>query len=158
MANLTNELKAKLLAAQSAEEVAALLKDGGVDEPTAERIWAELTHKWEEDGKELSLDELAAVSGGDDRDYLKYGCAATVEPSSDCYGTDYCSLWPVTYIHYPTQHICPNCGRNLCSWETESSFWSETYFYFVCSGCGRYYQWKNGSVFEELIPGKDGSW
>ena len=34
--------------------------------------------------KELSLDELEAVSGGVNRDYNKHGCAATVEAGSGC--------------------------------------------------------------------------
>ena len=157
MASLSNELKARLMKAQSAGEMAALLKDAGVDELLAERLWAELTHWREMDGKELSPDELEAVSGGADRDYMKDGCAATVGVDSDCYGTDACSLLPVTYSHYPTQHICPNCGSNLCHWATESSFWSETRFYLKCPGCGRLYQWRS-SGFEELNPGKDGSW
>ena len=78
MTILTNELKAKLLAARSAGEAAALLRDAGVDAPLAERLWTELKHKREADGKELSLDELGSVSGGFDRDWLKEGCAATV--------------------------------------------------------------------------------
>ena len=37
-----------------------------------------------QDGKELSLDELETVSGGEDRNWLKEGCAATVEAGSWC--------------------------------------------------------------------------
>ena len=35
-----------------------------------------------QDGKELSLDELETVSGGEDRNWLKEGCAATAEAGS----------------------------------------------------------------------------
>ena len=43
------------------------------------QIWEEIYRKREKDGKELSLDEPESVSGGADRDYLKDGCAVTVE-------------------------------------------------------------------------------
>ena len=63
---ITKELKAKLLAAQDVNEVTALLKaEGqGISPEDAERLWEEILRKREKDGKELSLDELEAVSGG----------------------------------------------------------------------------------------------
>ena len=78
MINITKELIAKLLAAQDVNEVTALLKaEGqGISPEDAERLWEEILRKREKDGKELSLDELEAVSGG--RDYETEGCAATV--------------------------------------------------------------------------------
>ena len=90
--NITNELKAKLLAAQSAEEAAELLKANGQEAgpDDVEKLWTEITKHREQEGKELSPDELGAVAGGAirNRDYLKEGCAATVEPHSTCWGTD----------------------------------------------------------------------
>ena len=72
MLHLTNELKAKLLAAQSEEEAAELVKADG-QEITAEesaQLWEEISCMREKDGKELSLDELEAIGGGEDRDWL----------------------------------------------------------------------------------------
>ena len=151
MTELSNELKARLLKAQSAGEMAALLKEAGEDEALAERLWAELARRREANGKELSPDELDAVSGGYDRDYLKDGCAATVEPGSDCWGTDSCGVLPVIYINNPTRNICPNCGRYLCRWKTEKTTWTETYFY-QCPPCGRYYKAIGSSTYEEVHP------
>lgn len=151
MADMTSELKAKFFAAKSEEEAVALLKNGGVDETMAKKMWSELTLKREANGGELSLDELESVSGGYDRDYLKDGCAATVEPGSDCWGTDLCGLWPVTYINEPTRRKCPYCGKNLCSWKTEETFWTTTYYY-QCPNCGRYLKSLNASEYEEVDP------
>ena len=63
---ITNELREKLLTAKSAEEAAELLRAGGqeVGPNDVEKLWAEITKHREQEGKELSLDELDAVSGG----------------------------------------------------------------------------------------------
>ena len=63
---ITNELREKLLTAKSAEEAAELLRAGGqeVGPDDVEKLWAEITKHREQEGKELSLDELDAVSGG----------------------------------------------------------------------------------------------
>ena len=63
---ITNELREKLLTAKSAEEAAELLRAGGqeVGPDEVEKLWAEITKHREQEGKELSLDELDAVSGG----------------------------------------------------------------------------------------------
>ena len=113
MTILTNELKAKLLAARSAREAAALLRDAGVDAPRAERLWTELKHKREADGKELSLDELGSVSGGFDRDWLKEGCFATVEAGSHCWSSDTCFCIEVYYKNEPRQIIWAVCGQQM---------------------------------------------
>ena len=109
MITLTDELKTKLLAAQDVNEVTALLKaEGqGISPEDAERLWEEILRKREKDGKELSLDELEAVSGG--RDYETEGCAATVEPDSWCWSDDYCTFIDVTYDNPPAK-VCPYCG------------------------------------------------
>ena len=117
MLNITGELKTKLLTAKSAGEAAALLKDAGVDAPMATQIWNELcAHRGD---KELSLDELEAVSGGADRNWVKDGCAATVEPGSRCGSNDACWKWDVTYDNAPTTMVCPLCGKNLYYEETD---------------------------------------
>ena len=112
---MTNELKSKLLAAQSAEEVAALVKADG-QEITAEdagHLWEEIKKCREQDGRQLSLDELESVSGGADRNWVTDGCAATMEYGSWCDSNDKCIVWDVTYEFQPTGHLCPNCGKNM---------------------------------------------
>ena len=117
MLNLTSELKSKLLKAESAEEAAALLRPSGVDDALATQIWNELcAHRGD---KELSLDELEAVSGGADRNWVKDGCAATVEPGSRCGSNDACWKWDVTYDNAPTTMVCPLCGKYLYHEKTE---------------------------------------
>ena len=71
-----------------------------MDESKAGQIWNEISSHRKD--KELSLDELEAVSGGADRDWLTSGCAATVEPGSWCDSNDMCHVWDVTYDHIPT--------------------------------------------------------
>ena len=136
MVNMSNELKAKLMKARSAEEVAALLKDGGVDEPTAERIWAELTHKREADGKELSLEELEAVSGGDLHDWAAEGCAATVRPGSWCWTSDQCIVIVESYNNPPLFDTCPECGTYLYEYYKPVNVWEKIPLYYVCKSCG----------------------
>ena len=66
MIDITNELKTKLLAAESAEEVTELIKADG-QEITAEdavHLWEEIEHMREAEGRKLSKDELDAVSAG----------------------------------------------------------------------------------------------
>ena len=130
---IDNELKAKLLAAKSEEELVVLLKEAGADRPSAERVWAELTNKREAGGKELSLDELEAINGGADRDFLKDGCAATMEPGSWCNSNDRCYYWDVTYDNKPTKTSCPFCGSDpMVTWTMRDS----DGIYFICSNCG----------------------
>ena len=112
MLNITNELKAKLLAAKSAEEVADLLKADGqeVEPDDAEKLWMEVTKKRQKNDRKLYVDELDAVSGGADRDWLEVGCAATVEPGSWCGSNDWCAIADVTYENSPNK-VCLYCGR-----------------------------------------------
>ena len=118
MIDITNELKTKLLAAESAEEVTELIKADG-QEITAEdavHLWEEIERKRNADGKELSLDELDAITGG--RDWPTQGCAATVEPGSDCYFTDNClGAFFVIYEVYPYNASCPDDGQNPMYWD-----------------------------------------
>ena len=92
-----NELKKKVMEAAGAEEIMEIMKAAGeeITAEEAERFYEKVQDK--KTDRELSLDELEAVAGGEDRDWLRDGCAATVEGGSDCYGTDMCGLWPVTY-------------------------------------------------------------
>ena len=113
MAELSVEIIAKLKKANSIEEVTELLKADGQDENEAQKIWKELENLRAEEGKELSLDELESVAGGlKHRDWLEDGCAATVEPGSDCWHTDGgCSLVNIKYSNKPSPLAkCPVCG------------------------------------------------
>ena len=117
MLNISNELKTKLIEAKSAEEVAEVLQAAGqvATAEEAAHLWERIKRDRELSSKELSPDELAAFSAGEDRDWLRDGCAATVEGGSDCWGTDKCGLLPVTYKHAPTRHKCSVCGGILYS-------------------------------------------
>ena len=103
------ELKKKVMKAASAEEVMEIVRAAG-DVITAEEAnqFFETLKKSRAD-QELSLDELEAVSGGYDRDYLTDGCSATVEPGSWCWSDDYCYEFDVTYYNHPMGH-CEKCG------------------------------------------------
>ena len=135
---MTNELKSKLLAAQSAEEVAALVKADG-QEITAEdagHLWEEIKKCREQDGRQLSLDELESVSGGADRNWVTDGCAATVEYGSWCDSNDKCIVWDVTYEFQPTGHLCPNCGKNMYQQNTIYLGGDEYEDQYRCKYCG----------------------
>ena len=100
MAKLSKELYSKLLLADSQEEVTELLKAGGREDVPAQEVWEQVQQRRAQDGMELSLDELEDVAGG--RDWMKEGCAATVEPGSDCWGTDGgCALCNIEYTNLP---------------------------------------------------------
>ena len=97
------------------------------------------------DGKELSLDELDAVTGGADRDFFKEGCSCTVEYGSSCwFSADYCSMVSTTYDNPPTQFHCLKCGGALV--------WDDSFYTAIqdkdgtilqyglgmrCASCGR---------------------
>ena len=112
MAEFTSEQIEALKNAQSLEELTALLKADGQDESAAEEAWTELEARRASECQELSLDELESVTGGA-RDWLTEGCAATVEPGSDCWGTDGgCAIKAVKYDNAPVEYTCPQCGAN----------------------------------------------
>ena len=136
MINITNELRAKLLAAQSAEEVTELIKAAG-EEITAEEA-AQLFEKAQakKTDRELSLDELEAVSGGADRNWVTEGCAGTVEYGSWCGSNDKCIVWDVTYDFEPTGNLCPNCGKNMYKQNTISLGEKKYEDQYRCKYCG----------------------
>ena len=106
---LNNELKAKLKEAKNLEEVKELIKDH--PNFNAENLWKEIEKFQNADSKKLDLDELDAVSGGADRDWVNDGCAATCEWTSWCWSNDYCELMEVTYDNYWAK--CPNGEEHL---------------------------------------------
>ncbi len=143
MEKISKALQARLLAAQSAEEAAAMMKEGGQEitpEETA-HLWEEIKKVREQEGKSLSVDELDAVSGGKDRDWVKDGCAATVEYGSRCGSNDKCILCDVIYENGPLSETCPICGTSLYKdvrWLNEA--WKNSWYmvptYFTCKTCG----------------------
>ena len=86
--------------------------------------------------KELSLDELEAVSGGADRNWVTEGCAATVEYGSWCDSNDRCIYWDVTYDFQPTPTLCPNCGKNMYLQNTIHLGGLEYEDQYRCKFCG----------------------
>ena len=151
MLNNTDELKAKLLAAQSAEEVMEIVRAAG-DEITAEEAKQFFENLQErKTDKTLSPDELEAVSGG--RDWVTEGCAATVEAGSNCWGTDGgCIVVHYTYFREPTtRDRCPMCGDRVYyegKYGVSTGFlqgytWKE----FLCRKCGPYKVKDDGTVF-----------
>jgi len=136
MENNREELKKKALAAASAEEIMELVRATG-EEITPEEA-AKLFEKAQAQkaDRSLSLDELEAVSGGADRNWVTDGCAATVEYGSWCDSNDKCIVWDVTYEFQPTGHLCPNCGKNMYLQDTillRNNQYEEQY---RCKYCG----------------------
>ena len=136
MAIEREELKKKTLAAASAEEVMEIMKAAG-KEITAEEA-AQLFEKVQAQkmDKELSLDELEAVSGGEDRNWVTEGCAATVEYGSHCGSDDRCIYWDVTYDFEPTSTLCPNCRKNMYLQNTIKHSSTEFEEQYRCKFCG----------------------
>ena len=136
MAIEREEFKKKTLAAASAEEIMEILKAAG-EEITAEAA-AQLFEKVQaqKTDKELSLDELEAVSGGADRNWVTEGCAATVEYGSRCGSDDRCIYWDVTYDFEPTSTLCPNCGKNMYLQNTIKHSSTEFEEQYRCKFCG----------------------
>ena len=95
---LNDLLKEKLIKSDSLEEVKECLSER--HDLDAERVWKEIEkHHSGKNGK-LDLDELDAVSGGTDRDWVKDGCVATCEYQSWCWSNDRCQIWDVTYDQF----------------------------------------------------------
>ena len=144
------ELKKKAMKAASAEEIMEIIQAAGeeITAEEAEHIFKKAQEKKAD--KELSLDELDAVSGGEDRDWVLDGCAATVEYGSHCGSNDMCYKFDVTYDHEPTSYLCPNCGQHMYFHEKEltAHFGSGPIYknWYRCKFCGciqSEYQLKN---------------
>ena len=102
------KLKANLLQARSLDQTKEILKDHpGLN---AEKVFEEVERHRSASSEKLDLDELDAVSGGFDRDWLKDGCAATCEISSWCGSNDWCQMFDVTYDHFGD--VCPDGHRH----------------------------------------------
>ena len=138
--DITSELKSNLLDAKSTEEVVALAKEAGreLSEEEAKQLWRDIEeHRNKPAVEEFSAEELETVSGGA-RDWLKDGCAATVEPGSDCwFSNDFCYTdLSVPYEHKPVG-TCPKCGSYMYleMVEYQTNFPTED-DYYRCRSCG----------------------
>ena len=155
MSEERKELEARLMKAASAEEVTAILKDAGIEisAEEAEKTFEKAREIREADGREMSMEELDAVAGGaiDFRWYSKVGCAATVEPGSNCWGTDGgCTHIHVEYYDRPISVKCSNCGtymykQNL-DWNITGNSWTGV---LTCWRCGNH-TYVEPNVFDAL--------
>ena len=102
------EQKSKLMLAESIDEIKDIITKAGGEISTedAEHLWNEIKHVKESRGQEIDDDEMDAVAGGADRDWVKDGCAATCEPGSWCGSNDKCLSWSVTYDNF--WKTCPD--------------------------------------------------
>ena len=122
MAISKQEFEQKILSAQSADEVAELMKAAGheISDEEAAKLFERA--KAQREDRKLDLEELDAVAGGTRGengaepygphggriDWSRYGCAATVEPGSDCWGTDGgCSFFNIEYYNFDYSQKCP---------------------------------------------------
>ena len=128
---ITKELKEKLLNADSEEEVKSLL--GGSTEEKASEIWQEIEAYHGAMGlEEVDDDELEAVSGGEDRDWLKEGCSSSAKVGELCFRNDSCSLWTITYSNFDP---CPSGG--IHEWVEEKRFYEDAHQFiqYRCIKC-----------------------
>lgn len=137
MSEFSNELIAKLKNAKSLEEVTELLRANGEDEANAEKLWKELETLHMQEDQELSLEELESVAGGRDINWFKEGCSATVEPGSDCWGSDGgCTFCHHIYMEMPNYGPCPLCGAKYVYRGGNE----KTGYFINCHACkARYY-------------------
>ena len=127
--NISEELRAELIKAQSAGQVMEIIKKSGqeITAEDADHLFQEISRLKE--CSEFSDDELEAVSGGADRDWQNDGCAATVEPDSWCWSDDACAKWDVVYENNP-RSICPKCGAYMTKQIVG------VYAKYTCTKCG----------------------
>ena len=131
---LLTDLRPRLMLAESAEEVKEIIRKAGgeISADDAEHLYDEVRLHNESNGKEIDDDEMDAVAGGADMDWINDGCAATCEPGSWCGSNDMCICFSVTYDRFfgfcpdGTKHIperkpdgeyCTKCGARLVSYD-----------------------------------------
>ena len=105
------EQKSKLMLAESIDEIKDIItKAGGeISSEDAEHLWNEIKHMKESRGQEIDDDEMDAVAGGADRNWIIDGCAATCEHESWCFSNDFCLEFSVTYFNFWTDSpTCPD--------------------------------------------------
>lgn len=126
------DVKDIICRADSFEQFQTLVKEAGLQLSRAEteKVFLQYTK-----GRELSEDEIAAVSGSSatKRDYATQGCAATVSYGSDCWGTDGgCLAINIDYDHQPLPVICPECRSVTVYLSSQSNGVN----HYRCHSCG----------------------
>lgn len=140
---LSEELKARLMKAENAEEIEEILVSSGneVTKEEAERIFAELEKH--SGSREVSVEEMEAAGGGfyqegglgDSRDWAKEGCAATVEAGSWCWSNDKCLFVVNSYTNPPSKKTCAVCGGRMYIYDKKGVSVQARY-YLRCANCG----------------------
>ena len=147
MAQITQEMRAKLLHAKDQEEVRSILGPEAAEEEI-ERVWQEIQRHRPAEGLEaVEDDELEAVSGGYERDYGAQGCSATVEDGSHCWTDDKCTWWQVEYVNYDPcpkggNHDWKCCCDNIPDWTTQAPLeYVQVKYLWGCRKCnlGKYF-------------------
>ncbi len=131
-----NELRAKLSIAKDIEEVKAMLGEVGeaVLAEYAERIWEEIEFHRSGEKRKLDKNELDAVTGGYNRNWIDDGCAATCEKTGLFWLNDLCYAFSVTYDE--SHSACINGGRHDYRFVGVNSFNNVTKRKYKCSVCG----------------------
>ena len=133
-----DEIKKNLYEADSPKEIQEILSGLGFEssDEEAARLFEEIQLFHSSETEVLSEDELAAISGG--RDYAKDGCAATVEPGSDCWGEDGgCAVIHYHYDNRPLRLYCKKDGTPLYKFECPPE---DLFAYkYRCRVCGAEY-------------------
>ena len=140
------EIRARLQKAANLDEVKAILTEAGTDytPEEAERILQEIEHHRPSDKRKLDPDEMDAVAGGADRNWVDDGCAATCEDGSHCWTSDKCYWLDVTYNEF--HDACVDGGHHdyvflrqqaLPSGNTSSGTVYFNYNIYECSKCGK---------------------
>ena len=133
-----DEIKKNLYEADSPKEIQEILSGLGFEssDEEAARLFEEIQLFHSSETEVLSEDELAAISGG--RDYAKDGCAATVEPDSNCWGEDGgCIAIHFSYSHPPIKYRCKKCGTYLYRFKQDPG--SIFKYGLKCRNCGATY-------------------
>ena len=131
------ELRGKLIRAKDIEEVRALLGPETAEEEI-KQVWREIeAHRPAEGLETVDDDELAAVSGGADRNWVTQGCSATVEEGSWCGSDDYCNYYDVTYSNFDP---CTDGGLHDYQYAGKKEglrflIATQGYLSYVCSKC-----------------------
>ena len=146
MSETRKEIEAKLLKANSVEEVMGIMKDAGVETNAeeAQKTFEKVKELRGSDGKELSIDELDAVAGGVTyRHWIQDGCAGTVEPGSSCWGTDGgCDFVNISYFDEPCNQPCIYCGAPYTvQWEHLSGMSNAMVHIYQCRECGKKFRY-----------------
>ena len=133
-------IKSKLRNAKDIEEVKSILTEAGekYEPDDIERIWQEIEHHRPDGKRKLDQDEMDAVAGGTDRNWIDDGCAATCDEDSWCWSDDKCYTFSVTYDEF--HEACINGGHHDYKYAGNNTYNNGntlvTYKRYICSRCG----------------------